>query len=139
MVARKTFTAPNWGDSFVNKDGVPVRRSQAWIDEVSRIVNNEIADLSDVEDRLDELEPNFVVVTNAESPYAAANNDYILADMSSGDVTITLPSSGRLSVARDGVLNTLTLTGMVNGDVNPEILFDGSTASMAFITEWRYV
>jgi len=82
---------------------------------------------------------SYVSIDNADSPYAASSGDYIIVDMSAGNVTVTLPASGRVSVSRDGAANTLTLSGTVNGEVNPEILFDGSCASMAYITEWRYV
>lgn len=125
---------------FLDSQLKPTLVSQRWIEEVSRS-NNDIDDtLSDHESRITELEPSFVVIDSADSPFAASNNDYILADMSSGDVTITLPASGRLSVSRSGSSNTLTLTGTINGVANPTIISDGDSPSIAFIgTEWRYV
>ena len=81
----------------------------------------------------------FTSIDNSDSPYQATDGQYIIVDMSSGDVSVTVPSSGFFSVSRDGALNTLTLSGTISGTLNPTINFDKSTATMAYITEWRYV
>lgn len=129
--------APERGAAFVDQRGAPLPRPMRWIEEVSRIVNTNNTSITD---RLDELEPQYVVITNAESPYAASNNDYILCDMSTGNIDVTLPASGRLHVSREGSTNTLTLIGTVNGVANPTIVATGDAPALAFIgTEFRYV
>ena len=128
------------GEEFADKDGVPNHRSMVWIEEVTRRVNDANDDVGSTEDRLDELEPNYIVIDATDSPYAAANNDYLLADMSVGNVDVTLPALGRLSISRDGASNTLTLVGTVNGVTDPTIVADGDAPALAFIgTEFRYV
>jgi hypothetical protein len=132
--------APHRFEPFVDEDGRPHRIPQDWIESISRIGNGLNDRIEQNEADIAELEPQFRVVTSADSPVAAANNDYILADMSTGDVTITLPANGRLSVTRSGASNTLTLTGVVNGVTNPTIIGDEDAPSLAYIgTEWRYV
>ena len=81
----------------------------------------------------------FLSISASDSPYQASSGECILADMSSGDINVLVPTSGSFCVSRKGEPNSLTIVGTVNGEVNPEILFDGSTASMSYITEWRYV
>ena len=131
------------GESFSDKNGVPNNRSIVWIEEVTRRVNdanNGLDSIPAIIDRLDELEPNFIVIDNTDSPYQAANNDYILADMSLGDVTVNFPTSGRFSVSRDGADNDLTLNETVSECATPLIRFDKSTATMAkIVNDWRYV
>lgn len=97
------------------------------------------AELNVIIEATDGLQHQFIPISSTDSPYAAANNDFILVDTNSGPVDVIMPPSGRVSVSRDGEPNALTLIGTVNGEVDPEILFDGSCATMAFITEWRYV
>ncbi len=120
--------APERGSTFVDSKGVPLPRPMRWIEEVSRIVNT--------------LGSSFKEIGSGVSPYPAIDGDFLLVDMDAGDVDIVLPSSGKVSVSRKhttGSANALTLIGTVNGEVDPEILFDGSCATMAYITEWRYV
>jgi len=131
--------APNRDETFVDESRKPERRPIRWIEEVTRYINENTSNNGSLEDRVDELEPQYIVIDATDSPYTAANNDYILCDMSLGNVNVTLPASGRLHVSRDGVPNTLTLIGTVNGTINPTIAFSGSCASMAYITGWRYV
>jgi len=105
-------------------------------------LNQIIEEIDALDVRVTELEPNYIVITSDDSPYTAANNDYILCDMDAGPVDVVMPTSGRLSVSRKhitGGANALTLIGTINGEVDPEILFDGSCATMAHIAEWRYV
>jgi hypothetical protein len=131
---------PSYQHAFVNQQGFLEPRVRRWVDEVSRIgtLNGETID--SILDRLDELEPQFVTKDNTDSPYSAKNMDYILADMSLGDLDIILPSSGRVFVSRFGGSNTLTLIGTVNGVVDPIIVADGDAPAMVFIgSEWRYV
>lgn len=129
--------APNRGEQFVDSRGVPLPVPMRWIEEISRILNS---NTSSIESRLDALEPQFVVKDATDSPYSAVDMDFILADMSAGDLTIVLPSSGRVWVSRSGSSNTLTLQGTVNGVTNPTIVSDGDAPAMAYIgTEWRYV
>ena len=78
--------------------------------------------------------------TASNGTIRARDGDCILADMSSGDVTVVMPDSGEVTVSREGSSNTLTLQGTISGDVNPEILYDNSTAHMKYFGgEWRYV
>jgi hypothetical protein len=66
--------------------------------------------------------------------------DYILADMSTGDIVVVLPSEGRVWLTRDGGSNNLTVQGEVNGVTDPSIVGDGDAPAMASIdTVWRYV
>ena len=107
-------------------------RVRRWIEEITRIVNGAVLDLS-------ALKPSYNVITTLNSPYAAVDNEYILCTMD-GNITITLPASGRIHVSRSGASNTLTLTGTVNGATNPTLSGDGSSVSLVYIgTEFRYV
>lgn len=131
---------PRWGEPFVDENGVPYRIPQGWINSVSRIGNGYQDAIDANTARIVELEPQYRVVTSADSPVTAANNDYILADMSTGDVIIALPADGRLHVSRSGASNTLTLEGTIEGEVDPTIVADGDSPALAFIgTEFRYV
>lgn len=134
--------APRRGDPFTDGNGIPSHRSMVWIESVTGFANGLSDQIDIIEDRLDELEPQYIEIDNADSPYTGANNDYILVDMDAGPVDVVMPTSGRLSVSRKhitGGANALTLIGTINGEVDPEILFDGSCATMAYIAEWRYV
>tara|TARA_R110000803_G_C11760239_1_gene293816 strand:+ start:93 stop:482 length:390 start_codon:yes stop_codon:yes gene_type:complete len=123
----------NRSGQFANQDGfVSSERVRRWIEGITRIVNNGTFDIS-------ALKPSYNVITTSDSPYAAVDNEYILCTMD-GNITITLPASGRIHVSRSGASNTLTLTGTVNGGTNPILLGDGSSVSLAYIgTEFRYV
>ena len=128
-----SVVAPNRSEPFTDPNGyASSERVRRWIEEITRITNESNSSATN-------NAPVFVSIDNTTSPYAASDNEYILVDMTAGDVDVTLPASGRLWVSRDGATNTLTLIGTVNGTVNPTINFDKSTATMAYITEWRYV
>ena len=128
-----SVVAPNRSFPFTDKDGyADGERVRRWIEEITRIVNGAVFDLS-------ALKPSYNVITTLDSPYAAVDNEYILCTMD-GNITITLPASGRIHVSRSGASNTLTLTGTVNGAINPTLSGDGSSVSLAYIgTEFRYV
>lgn len=83
--------------------------------------------------------PTYISIDAGDSPYQASNGNCLLVDMSLGDVSVLVPPSGTLCVSRDGEDNDLTLVGTISDKVNPKILYDRSTASMAYITEWRFV
>ena len=120
------IAAPSRSEQFVNDKGfVGSERVNRFHEMLTEQVN--------------ELYPVDKTVTSSLSPYTASSGQRILCDMSGGSITIVLPSSGALAVSRKGASNTLTLQGTVNGDVDPTILYDGSTASLAYFgTEWRY-
>jgi hypothetical protein len=126
--------APNRSEVFTDKGGFAAsERIRRWIEEVTRISNRADSSSSAVT-------PTYVFITSANSPYTASDNEYILADMSLGDIDINLPTSGRLVVSRKGEDNDLTLNATVSEEENPLILFDKSTASLAKIgNEWRWV
>ena len=119
-----TVIPPKWGDPFVDKTGVPGRRPQRWIDEVSRIVNT----------NKNESTPVFVNIGAGASPYAASSNEYIVCDMSSGDIEIQLPSSAAfpIHVARDGDGNVLSVTGSIAKGSPLYINNDNSCAAFFF-------
>lgn len=48
MSGRNQLIAPRWGDRFVMPSGVVEERVQAWIDEVSRILNTQTSDGAEV-------------------------------------------------------------------------------------------
>ncbi len=76
------------------------------------------------------LAPPAKSIDNADTPYQAAAGDCLLVAMSSGDVNVLVPvNGGGFCVSRVGAANDLTIVGTVNGNANPKILFDGSTAS----------
>lgn len=132
----KVLLSPKWRRPFVDKTGVPTPIAQGWIDSVTQLHNSNSAELSN---RISELEPEYRVVRSSDSPVLAMNNDYILAKMD-GDITIVPPSSGRFSLTRDGSGFTLAISGTVEGEVNPVIVSDGDSPTMAYIgEEWRYV
>lgn len=112
---------------------------EAVFEVVPSELNSIITDFNALEVRVTALEPNYIAIDATNSPYTAADNDYLLVDMSLGDVDIVFPAFGRFSVSRLGEINVLTLLETVSGDLNPTIDFDRSAATMAFITEWRYV
>ena len=123
------------GDEFVDQSGVPTRRSQAWIESVTQISNSSFGTIND---RLDELEPQYRTIDSNDSPFQASNNDYIMVDMSVSDVDILVPTEGRFFVTREGSSNDLTIVGTVNGVINPKILFDNTARSFAkFDDGWR--
>lgn len=137
MTARAT--APLRDDPLVEEGGLTSLTSQTFFEEVESCLADLDSRVTSLELRVTELEPQYIVITSADSPYAAANNDYLLCTMD-GNIVITLPASGRLHVSRSGASNTLTLTGTVNGVVNPTIVADDDAPALAFIgTEWRYV
>lgn len=127
-----TLIAPKWGEAFVDKTGVPGRRPQRWIDEVSRIVNTNENNST----------PTYPEVGTGDSPYQLLDNQFITVDMSGGDFVVILPSESSFGVgiSREGAENSLTIQGTVNGEVDPEILFD-DTGIRLFKndTEWRYI
>jgi hypothetical protein len=125
---------PNRSEPFVDDRGFAAgERIRRWIEEVTRVLNSSNTTATDAT-------PSFVSITASDSPYAGTDNDYILCDMSGGDIVVQLPASGRLWVSREGGSNTLTLQGTVNGTVNPEIKYSGNAAAIAYIdSEWRYV
>jgi hypothetical protein len=140
--SNKNLVAPNWGERFVNKDGFPNRRPQAWVDEITRILTEEIQDLSDLEDRVELLERERVTVTATESPYQAKDSDLILCDMSLGDIEISLPSANSssvgVSIARNGSENELSVTGSIAKGSPMFIRRDNSRADMISDgVEWR--
>ena len=94
-----------------------------------------------VEACIDALTPKYKTIDNSSSPYQATGGECILVDMSAGDMDVIVPiNGGDFCVSRLGASNTLTIIGTVNGTVDPKILFDGSTASMAkIVDDWRYV
>jgi hypothetical protein len=128
------IVAPNRSEVFTDKGGFAAsERIRRWIEEVTRISNQTDSSSSAVT-------PTYVSITSADSPYTASDNDYILADMSLGDIDINFPASGRFAVSRKGEDNDLTLNETVSEEENPLILFDKSTASLAKIdSEWRWV
>lgn len=144
--------APRRGDPAV-EGNLAAASTQTFFEETERLVNkskDEIdilelqvaalqAELSSIRADLAGVVPSYSPITNADSPYQAKKLDYILADMSAGDVTIVLPGSGRVAIHRKGASNTLTITGTVNGTVNPTIVGDGSIMNVAYMTEWRDV
>lgn len=112
------------------------------IDEINilelRVEVNEF-DIAALDVRVTELEPNYIPIDSTDSPYQAANNDYLLVDVNGGDVIINFPADGRFWVSRKGDPNDLTLNETVSGDLNPLILFDQSTAGLFKVgTEWRW-
>lgn len=130
---------PRYEDPFVDREGRLPFRHRKWVDEVSRLATLNGETIDTINNRLDALEPQYVTKSSADSPYSAANMDYVTADMSSGDLTVVLPSTGRLWVTRDGSSNTLTLQGTVSGATNPTILFNNTTVALFHNgTEWRY-
>jgi hypothetical protein len=139
-MATKPLQPPRHGDPFVDRMGAPLQWPQAWIDEVTRVVNTDLSDLTALSVRVAALEPQYVTKGNADSPYSAVDMDYVTADMDgSGDLIVVLPSTGRVWITRDGSSDTLTLEGTVNGVVDPTILFDGTTVALWHNgTEWRY-
>lgn len=138
--AKTSLVPPRWGDPFTNENGQVLRRPQAWIDEISRILSNDVLNLAGLEDRIAELEPNYIVIDATDSPYSAKNNDYLLVLMDAGDVVVNFPADGRFFVSRKGGSNTLTLNETVNGKPTPTILFDGTTMAIAkIIIDWRFV
>ena len=145
-MASNTLVTPKRGDPFVDRQGLPHFEPQRWLEEVSRRVNQDFATIGGLQDqitaieiRVTELEPNYIVITSADSPYTAANNDYILCDMD-GDIDIVFPDDGRFFVSRKGQSFDLTLLETVSGKVSPKILFDRSTAAIAkIVDDWRFV
>ncbi len=123
----------------VFKDPRTLQAIEDLFEAVPANLNGIITDINALEVRIVELEPNYIAIDATDSPYLAANNDDLLVDMGLGPVDIVFPASGRFSVSRLGSSNDLTLLETVSGDENPLILFDRSTASMAYITEWRWV
>ncbi len=118
--------APSRLEQFVDKDGF-VRNERI----------NRFHEM--VADKVNTASGTTVSITSTDSPFSALDGQRILADMSTGDIIVVLPSTGSVSVSRQGSPNTLTIQGVVNGVTNPTILYDGSTASMAyFASEWRY-
>ena len=114
---------PNRSDAFVDNRGFAGgERVRRWIEGITDAVNPKLANPG-----------------TGDSPYYAKDGEYILCDMSAGDITVVLPPEGKLWVSRKGASNTLTLQGTVSGTVDPTINYDGSTAALAYITEWRYV
>lgn len=137
MATSEKIIPPKWGESFVDASGVPLRRPQGWIDAITRISNSANADVSD---RLDKLEPQFVSITVADSPYTPTTMDYIVADTSGGDITIVLGSTERLFVSKESSSNKVILQGTINGATDPEILFDGTGIALFYDgSEHRYI
>ena len=85
-----TLISPQWGDTFVNKEGVPNPRQQRWIDEVSRIVNT---NNSSVTDRLDAIEDFlFKVIQFINEDYLLLTGDSgAIADTSLKSLEVTFP------------------------------------------------
>jgi hypothetical protein len=137
-VGAEQIIAPRRGDAFVGPDGVPNSWPQRWIEQITRVYNS---DISGILDEIAGLKPTFVTISSTDSPYSASSHECITVDMSTGDVTVVPPTNPEFpfSISRDGALNTLTIQGTVNGDVNPEIAFDGTTATLFWNgTEYRY-
>jgi hypothetical protein len=98
-----------------------------------------VAEINDLDARVTALEPQYVTITSADSPYQANDMDYILCDMD-GDIDVLVPISGRFWVSRDGASNTLTIVGTINDCVDPEILFDGTSRTFAkIVDDWRVI
>lgn len=132
MATNRLF-APNRASPIVDRQGMAIHGAQVFFEEIERILTDTNANVAN-------LTPVYVSKDNSDSPYSASDMEYVLADMSAGDLTIVLPSSGRVWVSRKGASNTLTIQGTVNGTVDPTINFDGTAVAMAYIsTEWRFV
>lgn len=136
--------SPRRGEAFVDQNGVPLPRPMSWIEQITSLFNTNVASVTDIlddhETRIDALEPAFITIDAAESPYNIADNTYATIDMSAGDVTVVLPASGRIWLTRSGPNNVLTIQGVVNGVTNPVIVSDGDAPALAYIgSEWRYV
>jgi len=131
--------APLRDEVLVDEDGYASLPTQVFLETIESAINGANADRVTLGARVTELEPTYNVITSADSPYSIANNEYVLADMSTGSITIVLPGAGRHYVSRSGASNTLTLQGTVEGEVNPTVISDGDSPDLAFIgTEYRY-
>lgn len=123
------IVAPNRSEPFTEPSGfIAGERIRRWVEGITSTINNLVVQ-----------SPTYSAVTTADSPYLAVDDEYILCTMD-GNITITLPATGRVHVSRSGASNTLTLAGTVNGATNPTLSGDGSSVSLAYIgTEFRYV
>jgi hypothetical protein len=88
--------------------------------------------------------PKRVTITSADSPYTPQDNTFVICDMSTGSITITLPTSSTypISIMRSGASNTLTVTApsgkTVNGDSSLIILYDKSCATLRYDgSDWK--
>jgi hypothetical protein len=137
MASTEQIIAPKRGDEFVDRNGVPNSWPQRWIEQITRVSNS---NNTSIFDRLDKLEPQFVSITVADSPYTPTTMDYIVADTSGGDITIVLGTTERLFVSKESASNKVILQGTVNGATDPEILFDGTGIALFYDgSEHRYI
>lgn len=116
-------------DEALSEEGMATLTAQTFFEDVAAC--------------LDSLTPSDKELSFSDSPYQALPGQCLLADMDLGSISILVPiNGGEFCVSRKhttGSANALTIIGTVNGEVDPEILFNGSTASMRYMTEWRYV
>ena len=105
-----------------------------------RVTVNEAA-ISDHEDRISVLEPQYEPITSADSPYQILEGDVLLVDKSGGDVTLLLPTTGswfKFAVKSD--LNTLTVSGTVSGETDTVFYFEGTGRQAVKVDgEWWWI
>lgn len=115
---------------------VPPERYSRFVNSEGTIVDDRIHRFHEMlAEQINDSQPSYVEISNSDSPYAATTEQYIVVDMSGGDVTITLPSTGRLYIKREGASNTLTLTGDVDGTTNPTVAGDGTVVRLAYVVD----
>lgn len=87
--------APLRDETLVDKDGLATLPAQVFFEGLDTCVSSN-------SDAISVLEPQYKTITASESPYTAATNDYILADVTLGNVDITPPTPGRIHVSKTG-------------------------------------
>lgn len=91
-MATKPLQPPRWGDPFVDKVGAPLQWPQAWIDEVTRVVNTDLSDLSALKERVTENEDDLADhesrITVLETPRTISfqNADYTITETTESGV-----------------------------------------------------
>lgn len=85
MAAKTSLVATRWGDPFTDEEGRPLRRPQAWIDEVTRILGDEITRTND---RL-----NQAIQFKAVDYVLLVDDSGVIEDSSLGSKIVTMPDS----------------------------------------------
>lgn len=88
--------------------------------------------------------PKRVTITSADSPYTPQDNTFVICNMSTGSITITLPTSSTygVKIKRSGSDNTLTVNPgsgkTINGFSTITIGGDGTALQLTYDgTNWH--